>query len=225
MHSLKFWTAYSQTVTRVSVFFSFSDYSLIMTTRKGVRARLLDAADSILFIDGPVNTPVDAIIRRAEAGPASLYTHFGSKTGIMVAALERRLEVWSEVWQEEIDRADSDAGRLLAVFPALARYQRDYLTERWCAFSATTAAIPRPGAELARVLAAEDELLRGRLAEHAQPIAGGRAAELAEQIMVAYCGTITLMLRREYHTAIEMGHRTARALLAPWLAAQPSASR
>ncbi|MDO5723045.1 MAG: TetR/AcrR family transcriptional regulator [Flaviflexus sp.] len=196
-----------------------------MTTRKGVRARLLDAADSILFIDGPVNTPVDAIIQRAEAGPASLYAHFGSKDGITTAALERRLEVWSTVWQEEIDRAGSDAARLLAIFPALERYQRDYLTERWCAFSATAAAIPRPSAALAEVLKAEDKLLRTRLAEQALPIAGEEAARLVEQILVAYCGTITLMLRRDYPDAIAMGHRTARALLEPWLAAQPSASR
>ncbi|OKL54424.1 hypothetical protein BSZ39_04145 [Bowdeniella nasicola] len=190
-----------------------------MTQADPVRKRLLDAADSILFIDGPVSTRVEEILQRAAAAPASLYAHFGSKDGIVIAALRRRLQVWSETWSEAIDAAQTPNDKLLAVFTALTTYQRDRLTERWCAFSATTAALPYPSEELTKVLAAEDELLKSRLLACAQPIAGDRAAELAELVEVCYCGTLTLMLRgTAYEDAIARGHAAARLTLQAWLA-------
>lgn len=187
-----------------------------MTTRKSARARLLDAADSILFIDGPVNTPVDAILREAGAAPASLYANFGSKEGLIAAALERRLNVWKKVWEEEIERASDPRERLLAIFPALRRYQCDYLTERWCAFCAASAAIPQPPRAIEQVLIDEDDLLVSRLRELAEPIAGERLDELVDQILVVYCGALTLMLRGEYLPAIERAERVAATLLRTW---------
>lgn len=191
-----------------------------MTSRDPVSTRLLDAADSILFINGPVSTRVEEILQEAAASPASLYAHFGSKDGLIIAALQRRLEVWDRAWSEAIIAAPTPEDKLLAIFPALATYQREYLRERWCAFCATTATYPHPGADLDEVLAAEDALLTGRLCELAQPIAGDNAADLAELIEVAYCGTLTLMLRGSDEVAVERGWRAARTLLQSFNASQ-----
>ncbi|GGB43062.1 hypothetical protein GCM10011492_37500 [Flexivirga endophytica] len=178
-----------------------------------MRDRLLDAADEVLFMDGSVSTPVDVILRRAGASPPSLYSHFGNKEGLITAALQRRLRVWTAVWDDEISRATTDAGRLLALWPALRVYQRDHLTERWCAFSGAAAAIPQPSAQLTTVLTEETQLLRDRLLEHSRLLAGRRAKSLASALFIAYTGTMATMLREQYQVAIDEGEASAKALV------------
>lgn len=190
--------------------------------RRSVRERLLDAADAVLFIDGAIGTPVDRILKEAGASPASLYTQFGSKDGLIAAALERRLEVWTEVWGRCLDEADSPTDRLLSVFTALRVYHDERLAERWCAFSGTAAAIRAPSPRVAAALAAETELLTTRLhelsvellAESGNADARADAEALAEQLVVTYCGMLALMLRRDAHDAMDAGERTARVLVA-----------
>lgn len=179
-----------------------------------MRDRLLDAADEVLFTDGSVSTPVDVILRRAGASPPSLYAHFGNKEGLVTAALQRRLRVWTQVWDDQIARASTDSGRLLALWSALRVYQRDHLTERWCAFSGAAAAIPEPSEQLTAVLTEETQLLRARLLEHSRPIAGRRATSLASALFIAYTGTMATMLREDYEVAIDEGEAAAKSLVA-----------
>ncbi|MBD2760516.1 TetR/AcrR family transcriptional regulator [Yimella sp. cx-573] len=185
-----------------------------MKSERPVRERLLDAADAVLFVDGSVSTPVDVIVRTASASPPSLYKHFGSKDGLIAAALRRRLAIWTQVWDDAIEAARSDEDRLLALWPALRVYQHERLTERWCAFSGTAAALPRPSAPVAQVLADETALLRDRLRKYALPIAGQQADSLAAQLFIAYTGTMATMLREPYEQAIDKGEQTARTLVA-----------
>lgn len=188
-----------------------------MTTerRRPARERLLNAADELMFVDGVVLTPVDDILRRAGASPATLYSNFGNKDGLIAAALERRLADWTDAWDTAIAAADSSTGRLFAIFPALRSYQRERLHERWCAFSGTAAATNRPSDGIAEMIAAEDELLHSRLLEFASEVAGAdRAQDLADQVAVAYLGTLTGMLRGDQETAIARGELVARTLVA-----------
>ena len=188
-----------------------------MTTerRRPARERLLNAADELMFVDGVVLTPVDDILRRAGASPATLYSNFGNKDGLIAAALERRLEDWTDAWDAAIAAADSPTGRLFAIFPALRSYQRERLRERWCAFSGTAAATNRPSEGIAEMIAAEDRLLHSRLLEFATEVAGpDRAQGLADQVAVAYLGTLTGMLRGDQETAIARGELVARTLVA-----------
>ena len=183
--------------------------------RRPARERLLAAADELMFVDGVVLTPVDVILRRAGASPATLYAHFGNKDGLIAAALERRLEEWTVAWDQAIEAADSPTGRLLAIFPALRTYQLERLEERWCAFSATAAALYNPSEGIVEMLEAEDELLHGRLLTFAREVAGeDRAQDLADQVAVAYLGTLTGMLRGDQETAISRGELVARTLVA-----------
>lgn len=184
-----------------------------MEPRPPVRERLLDAADSLLFIQGAFATPVDAILKSAGASPPSLYSHFGNKEGLIAAALRRRLAIWTQVWDEQIAAATTDDDRLLALWEALRIYQAERMTERWCAFSGTAAAIVAPGEDLQAVLDAETQLLRDRLNAYATPIAQERASALASALMVAYTGTMALMLREPYEEAIDEGEASARSLI------------
>lgn len=167
----------------------------------------------MLFIDGAFATPVDKILKAAGASPPSLYHHFGNKDGLIAAALRRRLDVWTQVWDDEIACAQTDTDRLLALWSALTTYQSERLTERWCAFSGTAAAIAQPSADIRAVLGEETAMLRERLLTHAQPIAGERASALASALMVTYTGTMALMLREPWQDAITEGQASAQALI------------
>lgn len=185
-------------------------------TAKPVRERLLDAADAVLFVDGVPSAPVDRILKHAGASPPSLYTHFGNKEGLLVAALKRRLDVWREEWTAAIDAAADDEERLLCLWSATRTYQRVRLTERWCAFSGTAASIDDPTPELQAVLDEETAMLYDRTYEHALPLVGHdteAARQLSEQLVVVYLGSLALMLRREYEVALTAGERTARTLV------------
>ena len=221
------------------------------TATKPVRERLLDSADALLFIHGVISTPVDRILKDAQASPPSLYSHFGSKEGLIAAALRRRLHIWTGVWDAEIAAADCPKDRALALWDALTTYQGEHMTERWCAFSGTAAAIEHPSAQLQAVLDEETQLLRTRLLAVAHEItgeaagsegagevsgassaqaddapgngseevsgasagSGSRAEALASALMVAYTGTMSLMLREDYPTAIAEGRASAEALI------------
>lgn len=182
---------------------------------KPVRERLLDSADALLFVHGVISTPVDRILKDAQASPPSLYSHFGSKEGLIAAALRRRLHIWTGVWDAEIAAADCPKDRALALWDALTTYQGEHMTERWCAFSGTAAAIEHPSAQLQAVLDEETQLLRTRLLAVAHEITGedSRAEALASALMVAYTGTMSLMLREDYPTAIAEGRASAEALI------------
>lgn len=223
---------------------------------KPVRERLLDSADALLFVHGVISTPVDRILKDAQASPPSLYSHFGNKEGLIAAALHRRLHIWTGVWDAEIAAADCPKDRALALWDALTTYQGEHMTERWCAFSGTAAAIEHPRPQLQAVLDEETQLLRTRLLAAAREITGeaagsevagevsgassaqaddapgsgddeaggasagvgaaglgSRAEALASALMVAYTGTMSLMLREDYPTAIAEGRASAEALI------------
>ncbi len=61
---------------------------------------------------------VDRIIAESGAAKMTLYRNFASKDELILAFLERREERWTRAWlQSEAEaRADTPAGRLLAIF-------------------------------------------------------------------------------------------------------------
>lgn len=188
-----------------------------MSAKVPVRERLLDAATRLMFVDGSVSTPVDVLLKEAGASAASLYAHFGNKDGLLAEALERRLEVWSGVWDRHWAAAgDSPRDQLLSVFAAMEDYHHNRLEERWCSFHATASAQPDPAPAVARVLAADRDRLRTRLAQAAtalHPDDPARAQRLAGHVEVAYEGMLALMLRGPSEQAIAAGRATAEALV------------
>lgn len=187
-----------------------------MAAKTPVRERLLEVATRMMFVDGSVSTPVDALLREAGASPSSMYAHFGSKDGLLAAALERRLEVWSEVWDAHWEAAQTPAERMLSVFMAMREYHHGRLRERWCSFHATASAQPSPAAPVAAVLEEDRTRLRARLTAAAAellPDDEAAAARLADRVEVAYEGMLALMLRGPADDAIEAAEDTATTLV------------
>ena len=66
---------------------------------------------------------IDRIIEAAQVAKMTLYRGFGSKDSLVLATLERRRELWT-AWLEEsaLNRVDSPAGALLALFDVLGEW-------------------------------------------------------------------------------------------------------
>ncbi len=184
-----------------------------MPTRDRTRTRLLDAADSLLFIDGVVGTPVDAILERAGVSPATLYRAYPSKDDLVAAALRRRHERWIEVWDEVIADAEDDEGRLFAVFGALERFRDLPGGARWCAFLGTAAEHSDPPAPLAAALTEETTALRRRLTELAEPLVDDHARGLAEELLLVISGELAMRLRGGEGETLDVARRVARSLV------------
>jgi AcrR family transcriptional regulator len=165
-------------------------------TRQSTATRLLDAADELLFTQGIAATPIDAILERAGASPATLYRAYGSKDGLVAAALDRRQQSWLEVWEESIGRATDDRERLLAVFDALEHFRGRPDGARWCAFLGTAAEYADPSPAIAAAVQRDTDDLRSRLAALAAPVAGRRhGARLAEALLLIVSGDLAMRLR------------------------------
>ena len=84
------------------------------------RDRLLDAAYDLFAADGIGRVGIDTILAKAGCAKASLYAHFGSKTDLALAFLDKRETVWTRAWLEtEIKRRSTNPEeRLLAIFDA-----------------------------------------------------------------------------------------------------------
>lgn len=179
-----------------------------MSARPSARDRLLDAAESVLFRDGVRATPVDELLRQADVSVATMYAHFGSKDALVAQALHRRLADWQRVWDAHVVAASDDMSRLLALFDALDAYREDR-TARWCAFLATAAEHTAEEGEIADAVAADTALLTDRLLHLARPLAGRRAQELADDVLLAYNGTLASLLRGSPASAVAVGRRLA----------------
>ncbi|MBD8504958.1 TetR/AcrR family transcriptional regulator [Hoyosella sp. G463] len=185
-----------------------------MTTaqRSPARSRLLEAADRVLFDRGIRGTPVDELLQEAGVSAATLYTHFGSKDALVAEALRMRLAEWRTAWDRCIIAATDDLERLLAVFDALATYRSEqHHPARWCACLAAAAELPATTDAIGEVLAADTALLADRLVHLSRPVAGQRAHDLADEVLIAYSGALAAFLRGAPAEPIEAGRRLARS--------------
>ena len=166
-----------------------------MASRGSTLDRLLDAVDEVVFVEGLAHAPVDTILERAGASPATLYRAFPSKEALIAAALDRRHAEWLEVWDAAVLRASTDRDRLLAVFDALEEFQGRASGARWCAFLGTAAAHVGPHPVLDAAVRQETEALRSRLGELARPGVGAAAPDLVESLLLLYSGRLAMRLR------------------------------
>jgi AcrR family transcriptional regulator len=88
------------------------------------RERILDTAYELFSKHGTRAVGVDRIIAEAGTAKMTLYRNFASKDALIVAFLAAREERWTRGWlQAEVERrADTAAGRLLAIFDVFAEW-------------------------------------------------------------------------------------------------------
>lgn len=83
------------------------------------RERILRTAYELFTQHGLTAVGVDRIVAEAGVAKTTLYRHFRSKDALVVAVLERHVELWLLGWlQSKVSRAGSPRERLLAIFDA-----------------------------------------------------------------------------------------------------------
>jgi AcrR family transcriptional regulator len=187
-----------------------------VAVRARTEARLLDAADELFFVHGAVATPVDAVLERAGVSPATLYRAYGSKEGLIAAALERRQRSWLDAWDDAIAQAPDDRARLLAVFDALDHFRDKPAGARWCAFLGTAAEYAEPSPVLAAAIRRDTDDLRTRLTALAQPVAGSDAVTLAEALLLVVSGDLAMRLRVGSPADTRTARTVAEAVVDRW---------
>lgn len=87
----------------------------------GARERIVRTAYDLFVQDGLRAVGVDRIIAEAGVAKSTLYRHFDSKDDLVLAVLERRVDVWSRGWlQREVTKSGRTArGKLLLIFDLL----------------------------------------------------------------------------------------------------------
>ncbi|MDN8000007.1 TetR/AcrR family transcriptional regulator [Burkholderia multivorans] len=185
----------------------------------GVRERLLDAAEALIYSGGIHATGVDAIVKRSGAARKSFYSHFESKEALVVAALERRDARWMRWFVDAtLARGKSPRAQLLGMFDVL----RDWFAQpdfHGCAFLNTSGEIADAD-DPVRVVAREHKarllaFVRERLDAYAD-IAGierRTLARLARQWLVLIDGAIGVALVSGDAGAARDARATAELLL------------
>lgn len=179
-----------------------------------VRERLLDAAETLFHRDGIARTGVDAVLAEAGVSTATLYAHFGGKDALVAAYLRRRLDRWSRVWDDAVAAATTPEDRMLAVFDALARFRADQPARRGCAFLATAVELPGADHPAREVVAADTAHLRDRLRALAADLPVADPDALAEQVLLAYDGTLSAFLRGASDDVVARGRALAATAVA-----------
>ena len=182
-------------------------------TRPDTRTKALDAAERLFFGDGIAATGVDAVAREAGVSVVTLYSHFGSKDGLVGAVLLRRLEAWDEVWQAHVDSAQTSREAVLAVFDAVTTFRAAAGPTQWCTFLATASERPAADDEPARLVSRDTALLHERLLRCAEEADAGRAEEIVAVVTMVYNGVLTSLLRGAPGDPAPLGRRVAAAAL------------
>lgn len=158
-------------------------------SRAGARERLVEAAVRLFGEVGIRAAGIDRILAEAGVAKMSLYKHFRGKDDLVVAALERKDELFRETFEAMVGSRQNPRARLLGVFDALERWfgRPDF---RGCLFLNAAAELVEPGCPGREVIAAHKTWvlaqLRGLSADAGVPEPDGFAA----QLMLLFDGAI-----------------------------------
>jgi AcrR family transcriptional regulator len=181
--------------------------------RPDTRTKALDAAERLFFGDGIAVTGIDAVAREAGVSVVTLYSHFGSKDGLVGAVLSRRLEAWDEVWQACVDAAETPREAVLAVFDAVTAFRAAAGPTQWCTFLATASERPAADDAPAQLVVRDSTLLHERLHRCAEAADPDRADEIVAVVTMIYNGVLTSLLRGAPDDPAPLGRRVAAAAL------------
>lgn len=183
--------------------------------RSIARERILDAAYELFVRRGINSVGVDMVLKKSRSAKASLYSNFGSKTGLALAVLDRRGQLWTRQWLEAgiLARASKPEEQLLAAFDLLDEWTHSRGFEG-CTFLHALTESKKGGPihrSVVKHLAAVRALFRGLATE-----AGLAEPEHVGQVwQMLFWGAI--MLAEEGHrSSARYARRAAQQLLTGW---------
>ncbi len=188
-----------------------------MTERVSARARLLQAAAELFYVDGVTATGIDTITAHAGVAKMSLYNNFSSKADLVNAYLEQRCVEWHELLHIRMSEATTPKERVLAVFDsyvdhALTAYERGF---RGCGLLNAAAELPvgDPGRATVAAQKAEVEQLFKEYLEVLQP-SHPDIGETAEHLSFLLEGAMSRAGLEGHDTRLKRARAIASSLLA-----------
>jgi AcrR family transcriptional regulator len=181
--------------------------------RRPVAPALIDTAERLISRHGVHGVGVDAILAESARSSRSLYQHFGSKEGLVLAALKRRDAAW-RAWLAQTAAAEPDAERrLLAVFDALETWfrQPDF---HGCVYTTVAGEFPEPDHPLRRAAADHKRSLLVFIAETAKAAGFVAHARLARELFLLIDGAIAAAGVLNEPAAARTARRAAATLMA-----------
>lgn len=153
------------------------------------RERLIQAADTLFYREGIHATGIDRLVEAADVAKMTLYNNYSSKDELVAAWLAWRHENWEQRLASRLDRAESAADRILAVFDAYL----DSATEpghRGCAFLNAAAEIPAAEHPARAVVLSHKQGVLDFLVEQAKEYGADEPEQLGEQLFVVLEGGV-----------------------------------
>ncbi len=156
------------------------------------RGHLIDTAIALFNRDGYHATGIDRILSEAVVAKMTLYKHFKSKNDLIVAALQRRDELWMRQFRQTVERrATTPAARLLAIFDALEGWFQgpDF---HGCMFIKAAAEYSDPRDPIHDAAAQHHRNIMAYLRTLAEATGAKRPARLAREILLLMEGALAV---------------------------------
>lgn len=188
-----------------------------MANPQHTRNRILDAGENLFFNEGIAATGVDRVASAAEVAIVTLYKHFGSKDNLLREVLSRRLQAWTQHWDQALSAAEGPKERLLAVFDAIETFRASAGPTQWCCFLATASERPAPEAGTSdpvfNLIDQDTHQVRTRLEDLAREARCADPGAMASMLLLLYNGVLSSLLRGAPSDPITHARRTAQVLL------------
>lgn len=176
--------------------------------------RLLDAADRLFYGEGIRAVGVEAIADEAATTKVTLYSHFGSKDGLIEEYLERRGELWRDHLTNELARRrGGPKEKLLAVFDILDAGLHDE-EFRGCPFINASAEFPDPTHPARLATERHRRWLRDLFATLAAEAKLRRPRTLADELLFLYDASMVSGYLDDDPDAAKTARRAAATLVA-----------
>jgi AcrR family transcriptional regulator len=177
------------------------------------QARILEVARELFCRDGVHATGIDRILTEAGASKMTLYTRYGSKTGLLRAVLLEEGEEWRERFFSQLGTIGADpATQLRAIIPALKTW---FSGERFygCAFMNAVAEHQKEEPWLRELAAAHHREILAKLGNLAGRAGYAETQLLARQLLLLIDGTIAALMVSGDPTVLDIATRNLDAVL------------
>jgi len=177
------------------------------------QARILEVARELFCRDGIHATGIDRILTEAGASKMTLYTRYGSKTGLLRAVLLEEGEEWREHFFAQLGTVGADpAAQLRAIIPALKTW---FSGERFygCAFMNAVAEHQKEEPWLRELAAAHHREILAKLDNLAGRAGYAEPPLLARQLLLLIDGTIAALMVSGDPVVLDIASRNLDAIL------------
>ena len=181
--------------------------------RRPAGARILKAADRLLYSEGIHAVGIDRILEEAGVVKASLYSNFESKDQLVAEYLRQRSQRWRNLVETDLAKTGgSPEQKILRIFELLGKsiQEPDY---RGCPFINAVAEFPDPKHPVQVITAEHRHWLRALFQNLAKAAHLKNVESLVTALMMLYDGALVAGLLDKESEVLKSSTRAADALI------------